>query len=111
MEFCPTCGNFLQYELPHMGRPARFFCPTCPYVCQIEAKVKIKKKQRLVKKEASLVIPEKDTENMPKIDVPCPNCSHGKAAFQQHQIRKADEGPTTFYKCLNEKCGHQWSGD
>lgn len=39
MEFCPTCGNMLQYELPHMGRAARFFCPTCPYVCYLENRV------------------------------------------------------------------------
>ena len=39
MEFCPTCGNMLQYELPYMGRPSRFYCPTCPYVCYIENRV------------------------------------------------------------------------
>ncbi|KAH7578079.1 hypothetical protein JRO89_XS01G0338200 [Xanthoceras sorbifolium] len=39
MEFCPTCGTMLQYELPHMDHPARFACPSCPYVCNMESKV------------------------------------------------------------------------
>ncbi|KAE9445759.1 hypothetical protein C3L33_22347, partial [Rhododendron williamsianum] len=41
----------------------------------------------------------------------CPNCGHGKAVFQQLQIRSADEPMSTFYLCLNEKCGHQWRED
>ncbi|TYI69446.1 hypothetical protein E1A91_D08G156300v1 [Gossypium mustelinum] len=60
MEFCPTCGNMLQYELPHMGRPSRFFCPTCPYVCHLENKVKIKRRQHLVKKEIEPVFNKED---------------------------------------------------
>ncbi|KAF8413350.1 hypothetical protein HHK36_001329 [Tetracentron sinense] len=47
MEFCPTCGNMLKFELANESRYARLFCPTCPYVCSIETKVKIKKKQHL----------------------------------------------------------------
>ncbi|XP_058181773.1 factor of DNA methylation 5-like [Rhododendron vialii] len=39
MEFCPTCGILLRYELPNTSCPARFFCPTCPYVCYIESKL------------------------------------------------------------------------
>ncbi|PPR82824.1 hypothetical protein GOBAR_AA37889 [Gossypium barbadense] len=60
MEFCPSCGNMLQYELPHMGRPSRFFCPTCPYVCHLENKVKIKRRQHLVKKEIEPVFNKED---------------------------------------------------
>ncbi|MFS7938684.1 putative DNA-directed RNA polymerase, M/15kDa subunit, nudix hydrolase [Helianthus anomalus] len=68
MEFCPTCGMLLKYELPHMSRPARFFCPTCPYVTQIEPKVKIKRKQRLVKKAVDPIITKDDMSNAPKTD-------------------------------------------
>ncbi|XVF22337.1 hypothetical protein REPUB_Repub12eG0163700 [Reevesia pubescens] len=60
MEFCPTCGNMLQYELPQMGRPSRYFCPTCPYVCHLENKVKIKRRQHLVKKEIEPVFNKED---------------------------------------------------
>ncbi|KVH97302.1 DNA-directed RNA polymerase III subunit RPC10-like isoform X1 [Cynara cardunculus var. scolymus] len=110
MEFCPTCGMLLKYELPHMSRPARFFCPTCPYVIQIETKVKIKRKQRLVKKEIDPIITKDDMSNAPKTDqAHCPNCGHNKAAYIQFQTRSADEPMTINFTC--EKCGHCWRED
>nr|XP_009774677.1 PREDICTED: uncharacterized protein LOC104224692 [Nicotiana sylvestris]XP_009774678.1 PREDICTED: uncharacterized protein LOC104224692 [Nicotiana sylvestris]XP_009774679.1 PREDICTED: uncharacterized protein LOC104224692 [Nicotiana sylvestris] len=63
MEFCPDCSMLLQYELPHMDRPARFFCPSCPFVCNIETRLKLKKKQALVKKQMDPVISTDDMEN------------------------------------------------
>ncbi|XP_054783542.1 uncharacterized protein LOC129290689 isoform X1 [Prosopis cineraria] len=68
MEFCPTCGTLLQYELPYMCRPSRFFCPTCPYVCYVENKVKIKRKHRLVRKEIEPVISQDDMKGAPTAD-------------------------------------------
>ncbi|TYH06328.1 hypothetical protein ES288_A08G148000v1 [Gossypium darwinii] len=107
MEFCPTCGNMLQYELPHMGRPSRFFCPTCPYVCHLENKVKIKRRQHLVKKEIEPVFNKEDMKmGGSETDATCPSCSHGRALFSQVQIRSADEPATTFYQCL--KCKKMW---
>ncbi|KAL0402853.1 UNVERIFIED_CONTAM: hypothetical protein Sradi_1926100 [Sesamum radiatum] len=86
MEFCPTCGNMLLYELPHMERPARFYCPTCPYVCQIESKVKIKRHLRLVKKPIDPIFSEDDRKNLNKTTgVSCPDCNHGEASFTQVQ--------------------------
>ncbi|XP_028779842.1 DNA-directed RNA polymerase III subunit RPC10 [Neltuma alba] len=108
MEFCPTCGTLLQYELPYMGRPSRFFCPTCPYVCYMENKVKIKRKQRLVRKEIEPVISQDDMKNAPTAEVPCPKCNHDKAAYTEFQTRSADEPATIFYMCLNGKCRNQW---
>uniref|UniRef100_A0A5B7A2G1 DNA-directed RNA polymerase subunit n=1 Tax=Davidia involucrata TaxID=16924 RepID=A0A5B7A2G1_DAVIN len=111
MEFCPSCGILLQYELPHMDRPARFFCPTCPYVCHIESKVKIKRRQRLVKKEIEPVFSKEDMKNAPVTEATCPRCSFKKAAFHQVQMRSADEPMSTFYYCLREDCGEQWRED
>ncbi|XP_027176563.1 DNA-directed RNA polymerase III subunit RPC10-like isoform X1 [Coffea eugenioides] len=110
MEFCPTCGMLLQYELPHMDRPARFFCPTCPYVCHMDSKVKIKRKHRLVKKELDPIISKDDElDNLPETEAPCPNCGYLKAAFGQQQTRSADEPMTTYYTC--KKCRHNWKED
>lgn len=39
MDFCPTCANLLLVENPSMGRPLRYFCPTCPYIYVIDRKV------------------------------------------------------------------------
>ncbi|KAL3515542.1 hypothetical protein ACH5RR_022444 [Cinchona calisaya] len=110
MEFCPTCGMLLQYELPHMERPARFFCPTCPYVCHMETKVKIKRKHRLVKKEIDPIISkDEELENAPETVAECPSCGNDKAAFHQRQTRSADEPMTTYYTC--KKCRHVWKED
>ncbi|KAK1414098.1 hypothetical protein QVD17_29838 [Tagetes erecta] len=110
MEFCPTCGMLLKYELPHMTRPARFFCPTCPYFTQLAPKVKIKRKQRLVKKAVDPVITNDDLSNAPKTDqAHCPNCGHNKAAYIQFQTRSADEPMTINFRC--EKCNHCWRED
>lgn len=94
-----------------MGRPAVFSCPTCPYVCHIESKVKIKRKQHLVKKEIDPVFTKGDMSNWPTTEVSCPECGFGKAAFQQLQIRSADEPMSIFYYCLNDNCGRQWRED
>ncbi|KAL0359226.1 UNVERIFIED_CONTAM: class I heat shock protein [Sesamum angustifolium] len=89
MEFCPTCGNMLLYELPHMERPARFYCPTCPYVCQIESKIKIKRHLRLVKKPIDPIFSEDDRKNLNKTTgVSCPDCNHGEASFTQVQTSR-----------------------
>ncbi|KAK7258476.1 hypothetical protein RIF29_24055 [Crotalaria pallida] len=106
MEFCPTCGNMLQYELPNLGRPSRFFCPTCPYVCYIENRIKIKRKQRLARKAIDPVITINDMKDAPTTEAACPRCGHDKASFQQFQTRSADEPATIFYMCL--KCKHSW---
>lgn len=108
MEFCPSCGMLLQFELPNYSNPARFFCPVCPYVSPMESKVKIKKRQRLDKKVIEPIFSEDDLTNAAITAASCPNCGHDKAAFTQAQTRSADEPMTTYYKCANEKCRHNW---
>ncbi|KAK9669301.1 hypothetical protein RND81_13G122500 [Saponaria officinalis] len=108
MEFCPTCANLLQYE---MRSPARLFCRTCPYVCAIMPKVKIRRAVKLDNKEATPVAAVGEKNVGPTTDAPCPKCRHGKAAYHQMQTRSADEPMTIFYKCLNDSCGHQWRED
>ncbi|KAK4775390.1 hypothetical protein SAY86_010325 [Trapa natans] len=68
MEFCPRCANLLQYELPYRDRSARLFCPTCPYAYHLQGKVKIKRKQHLVRKEIEPVFSEEDRKNGPVTD-------------------------------------------
>lgn len=47
-------------------------------------------------------------KNVDSTDADCPACSHNRAYFMQMQIRSADEPMTTFYKCCNQTCGHNW---
>ncbi|KAL8494863.1 hypothetical protein ACS0TY_019146 [Phlomoides rotata] len=106
MEFCPTCGIMLLYELPNMESPARFYCPTCPYVGQIRNRVKIKRSVRLVKKPIDPIFSEDDRQDLNVTEASCPECGHGKANLTQVQTRSADEPMTEFYTCV--KCRHTW---
>ncbi|XP_020206041.1 DNA-directed RNA polymerase III subunit RPC10 [Cajanus cajan] len=106
MEFCPTCGSMLQYELPYMGCHSRFFCSACPYVCPIDNK--IKRKQRLVRKETEDIVIDGDKVIAPITDARCPKCGHGKAGFREFQTRSADEPATITYCCL--ECKNEWQG-
>ncbi|KAJ8513800.1 hypothetical protein OPV22_004234 [Ensete ventricosum] len=110
MEFCPMCGNLLQIEPAVSGRRLRFFCPTCPYVCPVTNK--IVKKRHLAKKELEAIFSGADAMKFaPKTATTCPRCHNGEAFFRQMQIRSADEPMTTFYKCCNDKCQHEWRDD
>ncbi|KAJ8635072.1 hypothetical protein MRB53_009339 [Persea americana] len=110
MEFCPTCGTLLQLELAQGTQKCRFFCPTCPYVCSIERK--IKKKEHLVKKQVDAIFSGAEAlKYAPKTKANCPHCNYGEAYFRQMQIRSADEPMTTFYKCANEHCSREWRED
>jgi len=85
----------------------RWCCNTCPYVYNIEEKVT--KKLPLVRKQVDDVFGGAEAwKNVEKCEVICPKCGFERAYFMQIQIRTADEPMTTFYKCANAPCGHQW---
>ncbi|KAL5709080.1 hypothetical protein ACHQM5_019806 [Ranunculus cassubicifolius] len=110
MEFCPTCGNMLQYEPASLNHKARLFCPTCPYASEIENT--IKRRQPLVKKPIDAIFSEADAMKFAsKTEATCPSCHHGQAYFRQLQIRSADEPMTTFYQCCNDNCRREWRED
>lgn len=121
--FCPTCGNILLVESSVHNR---FACRTCPYICNVTKKISSriypKLKVSLTRTPSSnsanshLCFQEVDHviggsaawENVDSTDAVCPACNHSKAYFMQIQIRSADEPMTTFYKCCNQNCGHNW---
>jgi len=103
MHFCPNCSNLLLVEVTSC---VRFFCQTCPYVCNVTKP--IYSELPLVKKEVDDVMGgAADWENAPKADARCPKCEHTRAYYFQVQIRSADEPMTTFYKCVS--CGNRWN--
>lgn len=105
MLFCPTCGNLLLVE--ESATCLRFSCSTCPYISNIKRKISTRIYPKL--KEVDHVMGGSAAwENVDSTDAVCPSCSNGRAYFMQMQIRSADEPMTTFYKCCNNKCGHNW---
>ncbi|GAB2271318.1 hypothetical protein Dimus_006159 [Dionaea muscipula] len=93
MDFCPTCGNLLQYDT------ARLFCRACPYVYPIKNETKIRRAIPLPKKEEA---PKPNKERK----VTCPKCSRDKPEYHEEQIESADEPNATFYRC--PECSHEW---
>lgn len=125
LSFCPTCGNILVVEESTVHN--RFSCRTCPYICNVTKKItsRIYPKLKVISwpfmdpKDPSypnLNFQEVDHvmggaaawENVDSTDTDCPACHHTKAYFMQIQIRSADEPMTTFYKCCNPVCAHNW---
>lgn len=103
--FCPTCSNILLVEEGLDG--FRFACNTCPYVHNIKQKISSRKYPRL--KDVDDVLGGAAAwENVDSTEEKCPKCSHPRAYFMQIQTRSADEPMTTFYKCCDLQCGHQW---
>ncbi|XP_053684705.1 DNA-directed RNA polymerase III subunit RPC10 [Sabethes cyaneus] len=103
--FCPTCGNLLLVE--EGTDSLRFSCNTCPYICKIKRKISTRIYPKL--KEVDHVMGGAAAwENVDSTDADCPACAHNRAYFMQMQTRSADEPMTTFYKCCNPICGHNW---
>lgn len=126
--FCPTCGNLLLIE--ESANCLRFSCSTCPYICNITRKISSRIYPKLkvcynlylnfykycIISFLFCFLQEVDHvmggaaawENVDSTEAVCPACSHSTAYFMQMQIRSADEPMTTFYKCCNNMCGHNW---
>ncbi|KAK4877425.1 hypothetical protein RN001_009931 [Aquatica leii] len=91
MPFCSLCGNLLFVEAAETGK-LRFACKLCPLF------------RNITKTLAS----RKAWKNVDSTEETCPKCSHPKAYFMQLQTRSADEPMTTFYRCCNHECSHNW---
>eukprot|EP01088_Endostelium_zonatum_P005108 TRINITY_DN16558_c0_g1_i1.p1 TRINITY_DN16558_c0_g1~~TRINITY_DN16558_c0_g1_i1.p1 ORF type:complete len:120 (-),score=27.64 TRINITY_DN16558_c0_g1_i1:83-409(-) len=104
--FCPTCANVLYVE-KGPAEKIRFFCRTCPYVYNVEQK--IKKELKLLRKEKEFVLGEEEWANAATTSVRCtnPSCDGEVANFMEIQIRSADEPATIFYRCT--ECGFRWN--
>ncbi|PXF47523.1 DNA-directed RNA polymerase III subunit RPC10 [Gracilariopsis chorda] len=112
MLFCPVCGNYLLTNKTPPGSledPTWILeCRTCPYIHRITSRIE-RKVTNLPKKQVEDVLGgEAAWELADSTDIPCPRCSHPKAYYFQMQTRSADEPMTTFYRCANAECAHQW---
>lgn len=103
--FCPLCGNLLVAQL-HLDN-VKFSCKTCP----ITKRIKQPKSSRTyykLKEIDDVLGGEEAWKNVDCTEERCPQCSHPRAYFMQLQIRSADEPMTTFYRCCNTECNHNW---
>lgn len=98
MKFCPRCGSLL------VQKRKRFSCAKCSYV--EKEKVKIVTSEKIVRREGTGVLREKESIVMPTVKIDCPKCGNEEAYFYTAQTRAGDEAETQFFHCT--KCHHRW---
>jgi len=104
LRFCPNCQSILRPD----RNKGKLVCYRCGHEEEIGKegfRIKAPIVQR--KKIKDIVVDEGDYgAKMPTASVPCPKCGNEEAYWWLVQTRRADEPPTTFYRC--KKCGHTW---
>lgn len=105
LQFCPNCKTLLRPD----RNKGKLVCINCGYEKEITSKNRIILSQQTYSKRRSKEIIVDDGNygaKMPTTNVPCPKCGFEEAYWWFVQTRRADEPPTTFYRC--KKCGHTW---
>jgi transcription factor S len=98
MEFCQKCGSMI------IVQDNKAICANCGY--RVKKKPKIEVSEKIIKKEAVVVVKEGQDNTNPIVDIKCIKCKNNKAYFWTSQTRASDESETKFYKC--KKCTHTW---
>ena len=104
MLFCPTCGNLLLLE-KGVGS-CRYFCKTCPYIFNVNQRIKRKEIFDEFKVKDLVYGGKEEWANVPTTEAICSKCENNKAYYKEIQIRSADEPTTIFYRCT--KCEFEW---
>ncbi|XP_019881680.1 DNA-directed RNA polymerase III subunit RPC10 [Aethina tumida] len=105
VHFCPYCNNLLFVE--ESGGKLQFTCNLCPVYFPIKSNIVYRNHYKL--KEIDDVLGGAEAwKNVDSTEERCPKCSHPRAYFMQLQTRSADEPMTTFYRCCNPECNHNW---
>ncbi|CAH0562058.1 unnamed protein product [Brassicogethes aeneus] len=105
VHFCPFCSNLLFVE--ECSGKLQLTCNICPLFFPIKQNVIYRNYYKL--KEIDDVLGGAEAwKNVDSTEERCPKCSHPRAYFMQLQTRSADEPMTTFYRCCNLDCCHNW---
>ncbi|NVM27622.1 MAG: transcription factor S [Candidatus Helarchaeota archaeon] len=109
MEYCDDCGSII-YPMKQ-GEGTVLKCRRCGFVKEMTEDIdkdsfKITTEFTHSVKDKIEIIKTNDLKTMPTTRAECPKCGHKEAAYWQLQTRSADEGMTTFYRCV--KCKHTW---
>ena len=99
IEFC-ECGGILMAA----GRGA-VKCRSCGKELLRRMNVKMTTKAA---KDDIVVVDDNKPDRLPDMQKKCPKCGHGRAYWWLIQTRAADEPPTQFFRCANEKCKYTW---
>lgn len=104
--FCPFCENILFVQESATSN-IQLVCNICPIYFPVKRTFRIRNYYKL--KEIDDVLGgEEAWKNVDSTEERCPKCAHPRAYFMQIQTRSADEPMTTFYRCCNPNCNHNW---
>jgi len=106
VQFCPFCSNILFVEENSSGN-LQFTCNLCPVYFPVKKNISSRTYCQL-KDIDDVLGGEEAWKNVNSTEERCPKCSHERAYFLQLQTRSADEPMTTFYRCCNPECNHNW---
>lgn len=98
IEFC-KCGGILSPKGKNVVA-----CRSCGN----EVKKSISASITENREKKDIVVIEDNRPDLPSTEMQCPSCGNDKAYWWLIQTRSADEPPTQFFRCTNEKCKHTW---
>ncbi|MCK5452297.1 MAG: transcription factor S, partial [Candidatus Aenigmarchaeota archaeon] len=105
MQICKSCGSLMR---PEKNNGSVVF--VCKNGCAVQ---KVKKTDSIKLSEKiehdpldNIQVIEKNSVNLPVMEMPCPKCDNNKVFWWCRQTRSSDEPETRFYKCI--ECGHTW---
>jgi DNA-directed RNA polymerase subunit M len=100
MMFCPQCKGLM------ISSGGQLKCKKCGYIRDINASDQLKKTNRRVEKEITIVDAEKEIATLPTTTIKCPDCDCTTAYWWLRQLRAADESEVRFFRCT--ACGKTW---
>ncbi|XP_017785818.1 PREDICTED: DNA-directed RNA polymerase III subunit RPC10 [Nicrophorus vespilloides] len=103
--FCPLCGNLMFVQ--EKGARIQLVCNICP-IFQVITKTVTSKTYYKLKEIDDVLGGAEAWKNVDSTEERCPKCAYPRAFFMQIQTRSADEPMTTFYRCCNIECSHNW---
>jgi DNA-directed RNA polymerase subunit M len=81
-------------------------CRKCGCIREITDEHKLKKTDKRLEKEITIVEDETKTATLPTATVKCPDCDSTTAYWWLRQLRAADESEVRFFRCT--ACGKTW---
>ncbi len=81
-------------------------CRKCGCIREITAEHKLKKTDKRLEKEITIVDDQDQVSTMPTTTVQCPDCGNMTAIWWLRQLRSADESEVRFFRCT--ACSKTW---
>ncbi|KAG6648427.1 hypothetical protein I3843_07G145500 [Carya illinoinensis] len=104
--FCDFCGTMLSLKSTKYAE-----CPLCKFKRSVkeisEREISYVVTAEDIRRELGISLIRDQEVQLSKVKKKCEKCENDEAEYWTMQMRSADEGQTTFYRCT--KCGHKFS--